>query len=91
MPKRGKYLSKMEKAAVLADIASGLPKTVAAKKYGIGVRTIYGWMGEKPQKEKPPCGTNKAYSRHIRYGEIADKACLQAHAQAQREWKEKRK
>lgn len=44
---------------------------------------------EKKNVPLKPCGTNAAYNRHIRKGELACDPCLAAHAAEQKRWSKK--
>jgi hypothetical protein len=39
----------------------------------------------RPRDVIPPCGTESAYQRHRHYRELADRACLDAHAAHERD------
>lgn len=60
-----------------AGIFAGLTPN---QRFQLGKRKVRG-PGRKPS----PCGTEAAYQRHIRNGEPADRACLDAHALTARE------
>lgn len=85
-------LTPLQTARMITDIANGLDKQAAAKKYGISLRTVYRKLKAADYYAPPgintkylirqlkPCGTNAAYMRHKRKGEIPCTACLAAHS-----------
>ena len=94
-------LTPQQSAAMITDIANGMSKPDAAKKYGISLRTVYRKL-KLPASAPPgintkylirqpkPCGTNAAYRRHKNHGEYPCTACLAAHAEDVKKHKEKR-
>jgi transposase len=92
----------MQAAEVYNMYARGLSGRDIAEHFKVSPNTIYRIlrrpMEEKEPKPLMPCGTNAAYARHIKNGELADAACLKAHAEERARWaandpnhKEKRK
>ena len=57
----------------------GTAAEVAAQ-FGISERTYRRYKRRDERAPLKPCGTNAAYQRHLRHGEVADQACLDAHA-----------
>lgn len=45
----------------------------------------------RPRQPAPPCGTPRAYSRHVRYGEPIDEACRAAHRAYDAGYRERRR
>jgi transposase-like protein len=82
--------------AVEEYLAGDETQARVAARYGVSQTTLSLWVGAKVRpdagltsRRKPlkPCGTHAAYARHIRRGEKACEACLQAerdHCTAQR-------
>lgn len=71
-----------------ADVASGMSKAAAARKYGVSTRTVFRVLADDYQRSDrvlKPCGTNAAYQRHRSRGERC-LPCSDAHAAAQKEW-----
>lgn len=98
-------LSSSQVAKAVAAYSRGESIAVMSLAYNVSPQTlrraIYRAIREQPEKSSralKPCGTNAAYERHRRNGEVADDACLAAHRAARLVWiandpghKEKRK
>lgn len=85
-----------EAAFLATKVADGMSVVTAAQEVGVSLRTAFRYLREErmnkvPPKSRPPCGTNAGYASHIAHKEIADDACLQAHATEQRQWKKRKK
>lgn len=74
------------------DIANGMSKAAAGRKYGVSTRTVFRILKDDypPKREPAPCGTIAAYRRHQRQGERCWK-CAEANAAYQKEWKKRQK
>lgn len=76
-------LSKFQTAALITDVANGMSKAEAGRKYGISNRTVHRIFErisrdtryDKHKKKLHPCGTIGAYRRHLRNGERCVKCC----------------
>lgn len=100
---RQRALTPTQVADIAARVARGETKKFLADHYKVSIQTIYRSLSrdESPQPMKielKPCGTNAAYARHIRKGELACDACLRGHSERRAEdvakdpnYKEKRK
>lgn len=78
-------LTREQRMKVVTLVSKGHTKTSIANEFGVSVRTIHRIFGEEKESYRPqPCGTNAAYMRHLRNGEIACTPCLEAHAKEER-------
>lgn len=78
----GKKLTTRQAVALAADVARGMSREAAARKYNISARTVRRMLNDDGvRKGYPlkPCGTEAAYQRHLRNKEIACDDCLAAH------------
>jgi len=87
-----KRLTTQQAVALQVDIANGMSKAAAGRKYGVSESTVYRILGDKykPKRVPQPCGTNAAYQRHRVKGEQCH-VCSAAHAANQKEWSDGKK
>lgn len=79
----GSKLKPSEAARLATDLANGLSKAAASRKYGIGVATVYRILARE-EKASPPlrasCGTNSGYMAHKKKKEKPCLPCRVAHS-----------
>lgn len=79
-----RILTPTQVADIALAISRGSNQVIEAKRYGVSRNTVFRALkrareGEKEPYQSKPCGTNAAYERHRRNGEVACDACLEAH------------
>lgn len=99
-----KFFSPTMAAELYTKRSYGWTHAELAKYFQCSINTVQRTLArpakedQKTSRKLQPCGTNAAYERHRRKGEIADQACLDAHARRRLEhikndplYREKRK